>query len=109
MNSETQNILTAALRLVSKDFEVNECGANFDRNFILTSEAMHGMTMGQKSFWYRIQTIFYVTSSLICEIYLILIFGYEFSGGAIRNTSNSRFVVCFPPGGCAASSIKQKL
>ena len=50
MNSETQNILPAALMLVSKDFEVNECGANFDRNFILPSGAMHGITMGPKSF-----------------------------------------------------------
>ena len=41
MSSETQNILPAALMLVSKDFEVNECGANFDRNFILPSGARH--------------------------------------------------------------------
>ena len=88
----SSNILTAALMLVSKDFEVNECGANFDRNFILPSGAMQGIATGPKSFWYLIQTIFYVISSLICKLYLILILGYEFPGGAIKNTS--KFAIC---------------
>ena len=68
MNSETQNILPAALMLVSKDFEVNECGANFDRNFILPSGARHGIAMGPKYFCYRIQKIF------VLQIYLIIFF-----------------------------------
>ena len=78
--------------LVSKDFEVNECGANFDRNFILPSGAVQGISMGPKCFWYLIQTIFYVISSLICKLYLILIPGYEFPDGAIKDTS--KFAIC---------------
>jgi hypothetical protein len=83
--------------LVSKDFEVNECGANFDRNFIFyQAELCKASQWGQS-----LSGI--VFKHFLCHIFfnlLTLFYSYFwFPGGAIKNTLNSQFVVCFRPGG----------